>query len=101
MNLEEIHKQLHNHSEELVLHNLKYLLEKDYPGVCSCEQCLLDMASFTLNRMPAKYISTDKGNLHAKIAEFEQQYQVDLITYLTKAIHTVQENPSPDCKSNN
>ena len=101
VNKDQIQKQLHNHSEDLVLENLKYLLKKDYPEVCSCDQCLLDMASFTLNRMPAKYISTHKGNIHAKISKFEQQYQVDLLTYLAKAINTVKENPSADCESNN
>lgn len=98
MELEKVKEKLHNHSVDIVLEHMDELLEDKYEDVCTCEQCLLDIASFTLNRLPAKYISTHKGNLHTKLAEFEQQYRVDLLTHLTKAVKIVKENPSPDCK---
>ncbi|MFW6308540.1 MAG: late competence development ComFB family protein [bacterium] len=99
MNLKEIKKKLHNHSEDIVLENMEDLIENNYQDICTCKQCLLDIASLTLNKIPAKYISSHKGNIHTKIAEFEQQYQVDLVTHLTKAIKIVKNNPSPNCKS--
>ena len=99
MELDHIKKSLHNHSVDIVLENMEELLDEKYENICTCEQCLLDIASYTLNRVPAKYISTHKGNLHTKLIEFEQQYRVDLLTHLTKAIKIVNESPSPDCKS--
>ena len=96
--ISELKKNLHNHSEDIVLELMQDLLTKDYPETCTCKQCLLDISSYTLNRLPAKYIASKKGNLHAKISEFEQQYQVNIITHLTKAIKIVNENPAPDCE---
>ena len=93
---------LHNHTEDIVLDTLEDLLEnknKQFENVCTCDNCLLDMASYALNRLPAKYVSTHKGSLHTKIEEFEQQYQVDIIKVVTQAINIVAENPSPNCKN--
>ncbi len=98
LDIDKLRKNLHNHTEDLVLENLKDIIVNDYNHICSCEQCLLDIASFVLSRLPAKYISSSAGNLHTKIAEFEQQYQVDIMTLLTRGIKIVNENPSKSCK---
>lgn len=89
-----LHENLHNHTEDLVLEELENILSKDkFSHVCQCEQCLLDMASYTLNRIPAKYIASHTGSIHAKLNEFEQQYMVDITSTITKAIQIVAKNP--------
>ena len=92
---EKLQKQLHNYTEDFVIEYLEEMLEKNeqFKDVCTCEQCLLDIASFALSRLPAKYISSSKGNLHTKLQEFEQQLRVDLYSTLTRAINLVKENP--------
>ena len=94
-NFNKIKKDLHNHTEDLVLEAMKAILNQDkFSNICQCEQCLLDIASFTLNRIPAKYIASQTGNIHAKLREFEQQHKVDIISTITKAIKVVSENPN-------
>lgn len=97
-------KELYNHTEDLVLDTMKNLLEKEsnekFEDVCTCKYCLLDIASYSLNRLPAKYVASPRGSLHTKLEEFEQQYQVDIIKTLTRAINLVNQKPSPKCQSN-
>lgn len=94
-NYEQLKKDLYNHTEDLVLDAMEGVLKQDkFSEICQCEQCLLDIASYTLNRIPAKYIASQTGNIHAKLQEFEQQHKVDIISTITKAIKIVSENPN-------
>ncbi len=94
---QKLKKDLHNHTEDLVLEQLESLLNKEkFSHVCQCEQCLLDMASYTLNRIPAKYIASHSGGIHAKLDEFEQQYIVDITSTIIQAIKIVSKNPRHD-----
>ncbi len=97
-NLSDIKNYLHNHTEDIVLKKLEKFIKEDDLIFCNCNQCLLDIISYSLNKLPAKYISSKKGNLHTRIAEFEQQYEVDLITHLTRAIQIITDNPSASCQ---
>ena len=95
---EKIKNKLHNHSEEIVFAAMKKLLENgEYNNVCNCKQCLIDIATYSLNKIPAKYTSTHKGSIHTKIKDFEQQHQVDIIKIITKAIEIISQNPSENC----
>ena len=87
--------KLENHTEDFVLDKLEEVLNNDeqFNDICTCHNCLLDMASYTLNRIPAKYISSPQGSLHAKLIEFEQQVNVDIISVLTRAIKIISKNP--------
>ncbi|MBF8438182.1 late competence development ComFB family protein [Halanaerobiaceae bacterium Z-7014] len=87
--------ELENHTEDFVLDKLEEVLNNDeqFNDICTCHNCLLDMASYTLNRIPAKYISSPQGSLHAKLIEFEQQVNVDIISVLTRAIKIISKNP--------
>ena len=38
---------------------MEELLKKDeFSHVCTCETCLLDIASYSLNRLPAGYVAS-------------------------------------------
>lgn len=90
--------ELENHTEDFVLDKLEEVLNNDdqFNEICTCHNCLLDMTSYTLNRIPAKYISSPQGTLHAKLIEFEQQVNVDIISVLTRAIKIISKNPRHD-----
>jgi competence protein ComFB len=93
-NFDRLKENLYNHTEDLVLETMAGILRQDeFSDTCQCDQCLLDIASYTLNRMPAKYIASQAGNINAKLGEFEQQYKVDLISTITKAIKIVANDP--------
>lgn len=95
--LKQVRQQLHNHTEDVVIHAMESILEdKKFSNVCKCDQCLLDMASYALNRLPAKYTATQKGNIITKLDEFEQQLNVDVISTVTKAINLVSRDPNHD-----
>jgi len=92
-----LQENLHNNTEDFVLDELENILSKDkFSHICQCDQCLLDMASYTLNRIPAKYIASHSGSIHAKLNEFEQQYKVDITSTIAKAIQIVSNNPRHD-----
>jgi len=94
INLDEVRKKLHNHTEDLVLETLaKILKDKDSKDVCTCEKCLLDMCTYALNRLPAKYVASYKGEVYTKVNDFEQQSRVDIMSEVIKAIDIVSENP--------
>lgn len=56
-------------------------------------KCKLDIMAFVLNRLPAKYIVTDKGRIMTKITETEVQFQADILREVVKAIRVIKKNP--------
>jgi len=61
--------------------------------VCKCEKCKLDIAAIALNKLPSKYIVTEKGELYSKINTLIQQFEVDVVSAITKAAIIVKEYP--------
>jgi len=92
--VEELKKELRNNTEKIVLNTMNELLKNpEYENTCKCHQCLKDIASYALNRLPAKYIASPKGNLQSKIAEFENSVNIDAASVVKKAIKVVSNNP--------
>ena len=83
--------QLKNFMEEVVFLVMKDIV-KDI-NVCTCEKCSLDIAAIALNDLPPKYIVSEKGELYSRIDGLKQQFEVDVITAVTKAITIVKNNP--------
>lgn len=91
---EKLHQNLHNHTEDLVLDTMESILSKpEFSEICTCNRCQLDMATYALNHLPTKYTATHRGDVITRVREFEQQFNVDLISVVTKAIKIVSENP--------
>jgi competence protein ComFB len=61
---------------------------------CSCERCQLDIIALALNRLPARYVVTDQGNVYVKALYAERQLTSDVIRELSKAALIVQEKPN-------
>ncbi len=94
VNLNEIQAKLHNHTEDLVLETLSRILaEEEFENICTCQKCLLDMCTYALNRLPAKYVASHRGEVYTKVKELEQQVRVDLMSTVLKAIEIVSDNP--------
>lgn len=86
-----------NYMEEIVQDELEMLLS-ERTDVCKCQKCQLDMMVYALNRLPPKYIITDKGWLYTKLKEQEIQFKTDVVKELTKAIDFVKKNPQHERK---
>lgn len=84
--------KLINYMEEAATYELEKLL-KDTPDVCKCQKCKLDMLAWALNRLPPKYIVSEKGRIYTKLNEQTVQFQVDVIRELTKAILCISKKP--------
>jgi competence protein ComFB len=83
--------QLKNYMEEIVFIQMKDVLADI--KVCKCEKCIMDIAAIALNDLPPKYIVTKKGELYSKLNTLMQQFEVDVISAITKAAILVKRNP--------
>jgi len=84
--------QLHNYMEEIVKDNLEIILSKR-EDICKCERCRFDIIAWALNRLPSKYVVTDKGRMYTKLKEQEIQFRADVINALAQAITYTAKNP--------
>jgi len=85
--------KIQNYMEEVVQDELEQLLaERD--DVCKCQKCKFDMMVWTLNRLPPKYVITDRGRLYTKLKEQEIQFKADVVQELTKAIDVIRKHPN-------
>ena len=95
--LKKLKESLNNITEEIVLEKLSDMLEREeFKDVCKDQDCLLDMATYALNRLPAKYVATSQGEVFSKTEELEQQHSVDVVSVVTRAIKVVSENDHHD-----
>jgi competence protein ComFB len=83
--------QLKNLMEELVINALEDVL-KDI-NMCKCEICVTDIMAIALNSLPPKYIVTEMGELYSKSNVLRQQFEVDIISAITKAAVIVKRKP--------
>jgi len=83
---------LHNYMEDVVGFFLDDMLDR-MEGVCRCAKCRLDILAIALNKLPSKYVVTEKGRVYAKLSELEEQFKVDVFKDITKAIGIVKKRP--------
>ncbi len=83
--------QIKNYMEEIVFSTMKEVLSDI--NVCKCDKCLMDISAIALNDLPPKYIVTEKGELYSRINSLRQQFEVDVISAITKAAVLVKRSP--------
>ena len=66
---------------------------KDSLDCCKCEQCRLDMISYALNRLKPKYVVSSRGELMAKLCEFDNQFEANVMSELAEAAKVVKAHP--------
>ncbi len=91
--------ELRNYMEDIVQQKLAGILKK-YPNCCTCEKCYRDIMSLALNHLPPRYISTEKGNLYARIDMLSIEYDSDVVEQIAKAVEIVSKNPRHDNSEN-
>jgi competence protein ComFB len=84
--------KVYNYMEDIVRDTLEELLSKK-EDICKCEKCKFDIMTWALNRLPPKYIVSDKGRIFTKLQEVEVQFRADVVRELTKAISHISKNP--------
>ncbi|MCI1872473.1 MAG: late competence development ComFB family protein [Clostridium sp.] len=79
--------------EEIVDRLLPKVLE-NYDDICKCPKCIDDIKAITLNNLPSKYISTEKGLLYVKLNELSDKFNTNIVKEIALAIDIVSKNPS-------
>lgn len=82
---------LKNLMEDIVIQNVNNIIGS--LDVCTCEECRLDIMSYTLNRLPPKYTATTQGELMAKLDSLDKQFEATIIATITKAAAIVKDHP--------
>ena len=84
-----------NVMEQLVEAKLDELLPKS--KCCKCDKCIDDIKAIALNRLPAKYVSTDLGELFTRVnSSMEKQNSLDINFAVYSAIEFVSNHPHHD-----
>ncbi len=81
-----------NVMEQIVDEKLSQMLEGE--ACCKCARCVEDMKALALNRLPAKYVSTNSGELFTKLSATVRQSSVDINVAVAEAIALVAKHPS-------
>ncbi len=82
---------LKNYMETLVLDKLDEIGSQ--LNCCKCDKCRMDIASYALNRLPAKYVATYEGEVYSKLDTLSVQYEADLVNAIYQAAKIVSEHP--------
>lgn len=88
-------ENLTNEAESLVLKELEEQLA-GAEGVCTCQDCVLDMAAYALNNVKPYYRVSLMGTFYARATADESAYGQDIKKAVEEAILKVKENPSHD-----
>jgi competence protein ComFB len=87
---------LRNEAENLVLSELGKQLETYKGEICTCNDCVVDMAAIALNSVKPLYHFSILGNLYASQALSDDAYGRSLQEAVAAAIEKVRQNPSHD-----
>lgn len=79
-----------NVAEEIVRSKVPSIMEES--NMCTCDRCTNDVVALALNKIPPRYVVTQKGKLYARINACLPQYQADLLEAIVSACKTVKAN---------
>jgi competence protein ComFB len=85
-------ENLINQAERMVIQELESQL-RNAVGVCTCQDCVLDMAAFALNNVKPAYRVSLMGSVYAGV---NPQHAQGITRAVKDAISRVKANPSHD-----
>ncbi len=83
---------LKNYMEDIIDHLMPSVLVS-YSDICKCEKCVLDIKAIALNGLKPMYTVTSNGSVYLKMNELNNQFKIDIINEVMKAIEIVSKNP--------
>ncbi len=60
---------------------------------CTCDKCKMELAAYVLNRLPAKYVDTEKGALFTRANHFNQDFSTKVLLEVTRAATEIGKAP--------
>jgi competence protein ComFB len=85
---------LSNEAEELVVSEIEKQIP-DYPGLCTCSECILDVAAYALNRVRPRYRVSLLDSVYVD-AEERSNYLEEIRRAVRDGILKVIANPPHD-----
>ncbi len=91
--------KVHNQQEEHVMQAVRQVFDEDKmrdPSAiqCHCNDCMLDVACYALNRIPPRYTVSERGFAH-RDAEASPQILADLYALITEGMDRVSATKRP------
>jgi len=84
-----------NYMEDAVKYILEEMLKEEaYLHVADNDRMRLDVMAYALNRLPPKYVATQRGHIYTRVQELRQQFRTDIVVELTKALQHVMAHPN-------
>ena len=94
-------EHLTNEAEKIVLGELGRQLEVYSDHICSCNDCVVDMAAMALNAVKPLYRVSLLGTLYTANAMDEKAYATSVREAVFNAIEKVRNNPSHEMHEQN
>jgi len=83
--------ELKNVMEEIVSQTIDDV--RKYHDFCDCPQCRLDISAIALNKVPARYVVSSKGETYGRAELLAMQQDLDVLSIVLDAVKLVQKNP--------
>jgi len=81
-----------NYIEKIVRQELDKLYNDD-KDLCRCDLCYRDIMTYTLNKLPPMYVSSDVGHIMTMYNLTKDQLHANVVVELLKAISQVKKSP--------
>ena len=88
-------ENLVNEAEVFVLRELEAQLA-EAKDICTCQDCVLDMAAYALNNVKPYYRVSLMGTLYARATEDDAKYSKEIEKSVREAVKKISQNPSHD-----
>lgn len=84
---------LKNIMEDIVDDILNHIIQRKDLNICDCEQCILDIKTYVLNRIKPRYYDTSQGHVYSKTESLKNQLYVDIVEEIIHANNKISSNP--------
>lgn len=86
-----INLELRNLMEDVVNDALEDV--RKYYDFCSCAQCRMDISAMALNKIPPRYVVSNKGESYGRAELLAMQSNLDILNIVLEAVKMVQQKP--------
>ena len=83
---------IHNLSEEHVQASYESLVSR-FPDFCGCDVCRADAMVYALNRVPARYVSTQQGSVITEVSLEKDQNRATIDVAMMDGLRRISLSP--------
>jgi hypothetical protein len=83
---------IHNLTEEHVQASYESLVSR-FPDFCGCDICRADVIVYTLNRVPARYVSSQQGSVITEVSLEKDQSRAAIDVAMMDGLRRISLSP--------